>query len=128
MQRRCSANGSQIPASFNGRYERLYELWDEYATAVEAASEPKKSSGVQETGAALARAQKAVTSALESSKRVAGRSGEDWSLPTSRPESTEDFLALILQQTRRTAEAQSSLAESARRIVSAPVYRKCDAR
>jgi len=106
---RCSADCSQIPKVFEGRAERLYELFDDYSAAVTAARaagrEAKSDNAVLRTGVSLARAQRDVTRDLTVFRKEAGRLGADLGLPTGKPKSTQNFLGLILVEQRKQTRA-----------------------
>jgi len=72
----------------------------------------------------LAQAQKSATAELDARKRQAAKDGVVLG-SRSKPRSEADFLALILEQSRRQATALEQLASSVSRVVSAHAVRIC---
>ena len=109
------ADAAQIASEYNGIYERLYILRDRYEAAVQAAGPGaavrRANHQVQATGLRLARAQRSAIQALQDDRRIAARSGVALDPATKNPETSADFLGLILREQRaQTTAAQEQAA------------------
>ena len=112
-----------MPREFNGRIARLLELREDFDGEVQRVLEAggdraacRQDPGVIASGMKLARCQRAYNLAWSAHTRTAGRQGVAVKAPTAKPRSTEDFLALLLAESRsQVEEARNLVAESRRR-------------
>ena len=113
-----SADVSQVPSELNGRYERLYELRDDYEAAVANTATPKTDAQVKQTGLKLARAQRTATQDLQHRRMAASRAGTSINPATKNPETSADFLGLILKEQKEQTAASWAAAEAMAKVCS----------